>query len=78
MLASMSNLQDSSASLGSTELLEPLLATQILLAATLSSADQNIQNLFLISDGHVTQESLVLKAAKSTSQKIRIFTLGVR
>ncbi|XP_060575380.1 protein mono-ADP-ribosyltransferase PARP4-like, partial [Ruditapes philippinarum] len=70
-------IQVASANLGSTELLEPLHATQILSSATVSSADQSCLNLFLISDGHVTQESSILLAAQKTSQQIRIFSLGV-
>ncbi|XP_053376593.1 uncharacterized protein LOC123533425 [Mercenaria mercenaria] len=65
-------IQEARSNLGSTELWEPLHATQILLSAIGHS-----QSLFLISDGHVTQESSVLKAVKTTSQKIRVFTLGV-
>ena len=64
--------QRCTAHLGSTDLWEPLRSSHIL-----SPAPGTIQNLFLISDGHVTQESLVVKATRLAAANNRVFTMGV-
>jgi len=59
--------------MGATEFWEPLHTAQIM-----SLAGGQAINLFLISDGHVTQESLVVMETRKSTEKIRLFTLGVR
>ncbi|XP_041352469.1 protein mono-ADP-ribosyltransferase PARP4-like isoform X2 [Gigantopelta aegis] len=60
-----------SANLGNTEVFRPLHSNYLL------SSESSIKNIFLISDGHINNEDIVLNAALSHSTHTRIFTFGV-
>lgn len=66
--------QSLTATRGSTELWRIL--QKLYLVPTLSTADHP-RNLFLISDGHVTEEDITLDLILRHYQSDRLFTFGV-
>ena len=67
-------IQSLTATRGSTELWRVL--QKLYLVPTLSTADHP-RNLFLISDGHVTEEVTTLDLIRRHYQSDRLFTFGV-
>ncbi|XP_052241111.1 uncharacterized protein LOC127851394 isoform X2 [Dreissena polymorpha] len=60
-----------SASLGNTEVVRPMHTFYLL------RPESSIQNVFLISDGHVNNSDVLLEKARLNCQHTRIFTMGV-
>ncbi|KAK3587647.1 hypothetical protein CHS0354_032855 [Potamilus streckersoni] len=60
-----------SAIYGSSDFFTPLRSFHLLCPA------ESHQNIFLISDGHVTQDSFILNSIKRAARRSRLFTLGV-
>ncbi|XP_025097286.1 poly [ADP-ribose] polymerase 4-like [Pomacea canaliculata] len=65
-------VQQAQADMGNTEVFRPLHAYFLL-----PPANQALRNVFLISDGHLNNESSVLKDASNNYHHTRIFTFGV-
>lgn len=74
MLLSTFLIQSLTATRGSTELWRVL--QKLYLVPALSTADHP-RNLFLISDGHVTEEDTTRDLIRSHYQSDRLFTFGV-
>ena len=58
--------------MGNTEVIRPMHTFYLL------RHESSVQNVFLISDGHINNEDAMLSNAMKYSQHTRIFTLGVR
>ena len=58
--------------MGNTEVVRPMHTFYLL------KPQNSIQNVFLISDGHVNNADVLLEKARINSQHTRIFTMGVR
>ena len=61
-----------SATMGNTEVIRPMHTFYLL------RHESSIQNVFLISDGHINNEDAMLSNSLKNSQHTRIFTMGVR
>ncbi|KAK3097154.1 hypothetical protein FSP39_006899 [Pinctada imbricata] len=64
-------IQNLSAELGNTEVYRPLHSLFLL------KPKEDVRNIFLISDGHVNNEEIILKCLAENSQHTRIFTFGI-
>lgn len=58
--------------MGNTEVVRPMHMFYLL------KPQSSIQNLFLISDGHVNNSEILLENARINSEHTRVFTMGVR
>lgn len=57
--------------MGNTEVIRPLSSLFLV------CPEDSVQNLFLVSDGHVSNEQTTLDAIRRNSGRSRIFTFGV-
>ena len=75
-------IQKCQANMGSTDLWKPLHSLQLLSNATDSNINSNNtlppKSLFVVSDGHLTEETPTLTAIRDGLKSSRIFTFGVR
>lgn len=77
-------IQKSQANMGSTDLWKPLHSLQLLSSVNDGSGSINANNtlppksVFVVSDGHMTEEMPTLTAIRDGLKTSRIFTFGVR
>ena len=76
-------IQECTASMGSTDVWRPLHSLHLLSDSELSVGGVDTTTLpprsvFLISDGHMTEEGPTLDAVRKGVKKSRLFTFGVR
>ncbi|XP_065907674.1 protein mono-ADP-ribosyltransferase PARP4-like isoform X2 [Dysidea avara] len=72
-------IQDATATMGSTDVWRPL--RSLLLLSSGSGADSSTlpsRNVFLVTDGHMTEEQPTLQAIRQAVHTTRVFTFGVR
>lgn len=58
--------------MGATHLWKPLKMIQML------TSGEQPRNIFLFSDGHITDESQTIASIQKHQQKLRLFTFGLR
>ncbi|XP_065907778.1 protein mono-ADP-ribosyltransferase PARP4-like isoform X3 [Dysidea avara] len=76
--AATNYIQDATATMGSTDVWRPL--RSLLLLSSGSGADSSTlppRNLFLVTDGHMTEEQPTLQAIRQAIHTTRVFTFGV-
>ncbi|XP_065907662.1 protein mono-ADP-ribosyltransferase PARP4-like isoform X5 [Dysidea avara] len=72
-------MQDATATMGSTDVWRPL--RSLLLLSSGSGADSSTlppRNVFLVTNGHMTEEQPTLQAIRQAVHTTRVFTFGVR
>ena len=73
--------QSCEANLGSTDLWRPLHSLHLLSITNSSGQDTNTlppRSVFVITDGHMTEEGPTLSAIRNGTKSSRVFTFGVR
>ena len=73
--------QSCEANLGSTDLWRPLHSLHLLSVTNSSGQDTNTlppRSVFVITDGHMTEEGPTLSAIRNGTKTSRVFTFGVR
>ncbi|XP_065907786.1 protein mono-ADP-ribosyltransferase PARP4-like [Dysidea avara] len=76
--AATNYIQDATATMGSTDVWRPL--RSLLLLSSGNGADSSTlppRNLFLVTDGHMTEEQPTLQAIRQAVHTTRVFTFGV-
>ena len=71
--------QEATATMGSTDVWRPLRSLLLLSsgAATVDSSTLPPRNVFLVTDGHMTEEQPTLQAIRQAVHTTRLFTFGV-
>ena len=76
-------IQKCQANMGSTDIWRPLHSLQLLSCGSVSERNTNTDTLppksvFIVSDGHMTEEAPTISAIKDGLKSSRVFTFGVR
>ena len=76
-------IQKCQANMGSTDIWRPLHSLQLLSCGSVSERNTNTDTLppksvFIVSDGHMTEEAPTISAIKEGLKSSRVFTFGVR
>ena len=73
-------MQEATATMGSTDVWRPLRSLLLLSSGTTATVDSSTlppHNVFLVTDGHMTEEQPTLQAIRQAVHTTRLFTFGV-
>ena len=73
-------IQEATATMGSTDVWRPLRSLLLLSSGTTATVDFSTlppRNVFLVTDGHMTEEQPTLQAIRQAVHTTRLFTFGV-